>query len=564
MEESRLLESEGFQVFRTIGHGQFGQVFLVHRPEVGFVVAKVMDTSNFDQNEWDVAGILKDVPPEICPFFVRSILAKQCDQMTIILMEFANLGNLQRIIDANIDIPIPIIRVIMQQLLYGLFYIHSKGIIHRDIKPANIMLHSPPGSGRVITKIGDFGEVKIKKRIDYLTLMTQRGTLPYMPPEMFLALDAGKVQADSNVDIWSLGITFYQIVTHTFPFQTQSTFMEQYKKTGILNRPPSIKDKNLWDLITQMLKFDPKERISASDALKHPFFTSYQAKKEVTEEQFKLVQLALEAQRNGNKEITQFDTNDQFVFPLTEVQKIIGNVDPNSEMEQLTPFEQITQMLVDLIKKISKKGSTEQTHQLFEMGIIQTLTQALKNKDKYLQSSIQETFTNIIQKGWKQIKPSSSSSSNLQQLLSLPHPYLQILERDGIIKQIIEIILINKEIDIKNKNEAIKLLNVIYIEGFKIPSDLQKQLIEQLTFASKSDDEDQQKYALEALSYLSFNKENHDIIIENDGIEIASGFIKEEIDGKDIDSVIVKYSLLLLLNLVTFGNPQTIQLIHSE
>ncbi|KAA6393282.1 MAG: putative CAMK/RAD53 protein kinase Cds1 [Streblomastix strix] len=319
MEQSELLKSEGFQVFRTIGHGQFGQVFLVHRPELGFVVAKVMDTSNFDQNEWDVAGILKDVPPEICPFFVRSILAKQCNQMTIILMEFANLGNLQRIIDANIDISIPIIRVIMQQLLYGLFYIHSKGIVHRDIKPANIMLHSPPGSGRVITKIGDFGEVKIKKRIDYLTLMTLRGTLPYMPPEMFLALDIDKVQADQKVDIWSLGITFYQIVTHTFPFQAPSNqainlFLEQYRKTGILNRPPSIKDKNLWNLITQMLKFDPKERISASDALKHPFFTSYQAKKEITEEQFNLAQIALDAQRNGNKEITQFDTNDQFQF----------------------------------------------------------------------------------------------------------------------------------------------------------------------------------------------------------------------------------------------------------
>ncbi|KAA6391297.1 MAG: hypothetical protein EZS28_013177 [Streblomastix strix] len=234
MEESRLLESEGFQVFKTIGRGSFGSVFLVHHPQVGVVVAKVVNNDDFKLNEWKVAGILEDIRQEICPFIVRSILEKTFEKVTIILMEYANLG-----------------------VLYGLFYIHSKGIVHRDIKPGNIMLHSPLGSGRLIAKIGDFGEIKIKKQIDNLTLMTQRGTVPYMPPELFLAPDIQKVLCNQKVDIWSLGITFYQIVTHKFPFQSLSEtdikrFMGKYKQTGILEQPDCIKDKNLWGLLTSI------------------------------------------------------------------------------------------------------------------------------------------------------------------------------------------------------------------------------------------------------------------------------------------------------------------------
>ncbi|KAA6366289.1 MAG: hypothetical protein EZS28_038184, partial [Streblomastix strix] len=125
-EMRQLLKSQGFQIFKKIGHGTFGQLFLVHHPnlEEEFVAAKVIMNEDFDINEWDSAGILSKDRSQISPFIVRNILAKQFDKMTVILLEYSNLGTLFDLIKTQKDLPIPMIRVIMIQILQGLSYIH--------------------------------------------------------------------------------------------------------------------------------------------------------------------------------------------------------------------------------------------------------------------------------------------------------------------------------------------------------------------------------------------------------------------------------------------------------
>ncbi|KAA6397241.1 MAG: hypothetical protein EZS28_007239 [Streblomastix strix] len=149
-EMQQLLESQGFNVLKTIGHGSFGNVFKVYYPELGEVAAKVIINQFFDEDEWNIAGILSEDPPYTCPFIIRNILANQFQESTIIILEFCNCENLQHLIETNVDISLPTIRVIMRQILQGLSFIHSKGLVHRDIKAANILLHSPIGSGRVV------------------------------------------------------------------------------------------------------------------------------------------------------------------------------------------------------------------------------------------------------------------------------------------------------------------------------------------------------------------------------------------------------------------------------
>ncbi|KAA6382368.1 MAG: putative CAMK/CAMK1 protein kinase, partial [Streblomastix strix] len=241
--------------------------------------------------------------------------------------------SLQDLIETNKDLSLPIIRVIMKQLLEGLRLMHEKGLIHRDLKAENIMLHSQLGSGRVQLKIMDFGLVKVQKKAQQSTHMTVAGTIPYMPPELLLG--SNEVKADSKVDIWSAGILFHLLASHQFPFESLSlqsiiSFMISKK----LNKPSNILDEVLWNLITKMLSFDGKDRISAAEALNHEFFTGEKADEEISMNALRLALSAQKALQKGDKNINQYDLDASFTFPYSDAKEIV-NKDPESEMKTI-------------------------------------------------------------------------------------------------------------------------------------------------------------------------------------------------------------------------------------
>ncbi|KAA6383248.1 MAG: putative NEK protein kinase, partial [Streblomastix strix] len=241
-------------------------------------------------------------------------------------------------------------------------------LINRNwyIKGGNILLHNPSGSGRIILKIAGFQEVKIMNKIDNAAFMLQRGTLPYMPPEILLGDQYELIEADAQLDIWSLGILVYLMTTHTFPFNPYSVqSIRQFLSGGVLVRPSSITDDLLWDLLVRMLAFDRKNRITAVDALKHPFFTSEQAMREITQEQRQLAKTAQTAQQRGDQNISKFDINPLFVFPLAEVQKILSPINPQAEMIQQNPQQQTSSSLTIYPQDSNASLSTQQPGSTF-------------------------------------------------------------------------------------------------------------------------------------------------------------------------------------------------------
>ncbi|KAA6361710.1 MAG: hypothetical protein EZS28_042763 [Streblomastix strix] len=90
----------------------------------------------------------------------------------------------------------------------------------------------------------------------------------------------------------------------------------------------------MWDLITKMLSFKSKYRFTAEEALNHEFFTGVQANRDITPEIRSLAQSALQAQQRGDSSITPYDTNEYFVFPVEEAQKIY-QVDPEADNNQI-------------------------------------------------------------------------------------------------------------------------------------------------------------------------------------------------------------------------------------
>ncbi|KAA6369890.1 MAG: putative Serine/threonine-protein kinase/endoribonuclease ire-1, partial [Streblomastix strix] len=225
-------------------------------------------------------------------------------------MEYANMKTLNIIAkQPQIHLPTYTLRALMKQILEGLRVFHSIGFTHRDIKCDNILLHSPPNSGRVHAKFSDFGFVKKEDLNNEQTYAA--GTVPYMGPELFQKT----IRSTQKVDIYALGITFYRLVTNKYPVNC-STFKEQGKAlnamTGI-QRPSKLKDDILWNLLSKMLEFDPNKRITASEALQHPYFTSPEALSDISKEQQDLASLAAVAELEGDSNITEFDKDPTFI-----------------------------------------------------------------------------------------------------------------------------------------------------------------------------------------------------------------------------------------------------------
>ncbi|KAA6395618.1 MAG: putative serine/threonine protein kinase [Streblomastix strix] len=270
MEEIQILNQEGIQVFKTLGQGAFGRVFLSYNKDIGLIAAKVMQSKVFDENEWDAAGRLQLGEP--IPFIVQFKSAKNFGEYVVILMEFANLKSLDNIIKKNYTLTPGTLRAIARQLFEGLRLIHSRGLVHRDIKGENLMMHCPPGSDRVIVKIADFGLVKLQGgEMQKTMLMSAKGTPLNMAPELVI----GDGNADAKVDVWSVGVVLYQLAYHDYPIKAMSVLqLQQMMQSRRIARPAVIQDIVLWNFIQKLLVFDRKDRYSAEQALLDPYFTS--------------------------------------------------------------------------------------------------------------------------------------------------------------------------------------------------------------------------------------------------------------------------------------------------
>lgn len=156
---------------------------------------------------------------------------------------------------------------IVRQLLQAVAYLHSEGIVNRNIRPGNILLSNPKSLELKLIDY-DFGSVKPAGRIHF----TPDGLNPvYEAPEVL------NNNYNEKCDIWSIGVLFYYLLSGDLPFWAPTVDVVIEK---ILRGRYDLEDGDIWfyisedakDLITMMLTYNPDYRISAVEALRHPFF----------------------------------------------------------------------------------------------------------------------------------------------------------------------------------------------------------------------------------------------------------------------------------------------------
>ena len=183
------------------------------------------------------------------------------DNQLVMIMEYVDGVTLSSRLQQGAIPPSQAIKYI-DQVLDALSYAHKQNIIHRDIKPANMMLTA---DGAV--KLMDFGIARSSTDRSLTMTGTTLGSLNYMPPEQVKG-----DPADNRSDLYSLGVSLYELVTGQLPFQADSNYammaahLQEEPKPPIVLRPGIPQPLN--QIILMALAKDPGQRFQSADAFR--------------------------------------------------------------------------------------------------------------------------------------------------------------------------------------------------------------------------------------------------------------------------------------------------------
>jgi hypothetical protein len=155
------------------------------------------------------------------PNIVQAFLIAQIGTKPYIFCEFIDGENLRSILVRVTELPMDQILSIVTQICDALHHAHTNGLVHRDIKPENILIRKDG-----VVKLTDFGVAKAIPDGVLTQSADLKGTIPYMAPELFTS----GAEWDQRVDIYSLGIVLYEMLTGKRPLECEDLPTKLSKK----------------------------------------------------------------------------------------------------------------------------------------------------------------------------------------------------------------------------------------------------------------------------------------------------------------------------------------------
>jgi serine/threonine-protein kinase len=221
-----------YRILSHIGSGGMGRVFKAEHRTLSRLVAVKVLAPRLLKTARAQELFLREVRAAarlLHPNIVTAFDANQEGSRTYLVMEYVDGPNLAQLVRARGPLPVGLACEYARQVAEGLRYAHRKGMVHRDIKPANLLLHTeafaahaPELPGSAAVKISDFGLARLTgpraRGTDAGGADARRnvlmGTPDYVAPEQ--ARDGN--QADVRSDLYSLGCTFFFLLTGRPPF----------------------------------------------------------------------------------------------------------------------------------------------------------------------------------------------------------------------------------------------------------------------------------------------------------------------------------------------------------
>lgn len=266
-----------YRILDQLGQGGMGRVYKAMHRTMNRVVALKVLAPQVVESERAQELFLREVQAAAQlshPNIVMAFDANEQNGRHYLAMEFVDGPNLERYVMKHGSLPVGLACEVVFQTANGLQYAFEKGMIHRDIKPANLLLHHEPGADTIQVKILDFGLARLhhpsKADAAESILMkknTVMGTPDFLSPEQSRNLH----ETDIRSDLYSLGCTFYYLLTGRVPFPGGSTLDKVIRQNGELAQPieelrPDV-PRQVRAIVHKLLAKNPDERFQTPDEL---------------------------------------------------------------------------------------------------------------------------------------------------------------------------------------------------------------------------------------------------------------------------------------------------------
>jgi len=253
-----------------LGRGGFSIVKRACHMESGELVAiKIISKSNLTELQLEhlkeEISIMRMV--ESCPQIISLLDAYEDNENVYLVIELIDGGNLLETVLSRSPsecLDECDMARIMRSILLAVAYCHARGVVHRDMKPDNLLVSKDCTS----VKLSDFGLATFLSSSSIPSGTV--GTRAYLPPEMIL-----KTPYSFAVDMWSIGCIAYVLLSGYHPF-SEDTDTPLYIQivTGQWEFHQGVWDyisDDAKDFISELLVLDPEERMTAREALRHPW-----------------------------------------------------------------------------------------------------------------------------------------------------------------------------------------------------------------------------------------------------------------------------------------------------
>ena len=250
-----------------IGDGGFSSVYVGFMKDGSEVAVKRILVQSEDKTVENEKEIMELIETNNSPFIVSYRHFHRSDDFMYLIVDLCE-GDLRELVHAcSIEYLQEHGLRMIKEILFGLEFLHDKGILHRDLKPSNVLVDIEDHM-----KLADFGISRVLND-DQTTVNTfARGTPGWMPPEVIEAVDTdkkGRFKKTSDVHVAGM-IAFFILTKGDHPFGSRINWMQNILEGNSVNLK-KLDDRRAQRFVSWLIRHNIDDRPYAHEALKDPF-----------------------------------------------------------------------------------------------------------------------------------------------------------------------------------------------------------------------------------------------------------------------------------------------------